>query len=36
MPMKAKNRPQAPRLNATGKPISRKQMSPANMIGARL
>jgi hypothetical protein len=25
-----------PRLKATGKPISRKTMSPANMIGARL
>ena len=34
-PMKAKNRPQAPRLNATGKPSSRKKMSPTNMMGAR-
>src|SRR3990167_1716491 len=36
MPMKAKNSPQAPRLKATGKPTSKKQMSPANMMGARL
>src|SRR3989344_4872882 len=36
IPMKAKNSPQAPRLKATGKPTSKKQMSPANMMGARL
>src|SRR5690349_19500929 len=35
MPIRPKNRPQAPRLNATGKPSSRKTMRPANMIGAR-
>jgi len=34
MPAKPNSRPQAPRLNATGKPSSRKAMSPANMIGA--
>src|SRR3990167_2708524 len=35
MPMKAKNRPQAPRLNATGKPMSRKTISPARSEEAR-
>ena len=34
MPTKPNSRPQAPRLNATGKPSSRKTISPANMIGA--
>ena len=34
-PTKPKNRPQAPRLKATGKPNSRKMIRPANMIGAR-
>ena len=34
MPMKPKNRPQAPRLKATGKPSSKKTISPANMMGA--
>ena len=36
MPRKPKNRPQAPRLNATGKPSSRKAIRPPNMIGAKL
>ena len=36
MPTKPKNRPQAPRLKATGKPNSRKTISPANMMGAML
>ena len=36
MPTRPKKRPQAPRLKATGKPSSRKQISPANMIGAKL
>src|SRR5437763_8022260 len=35
MPMMPKNRPQAARLNATGKPISMNRIRPANMIGAR-
>ena len=34
MPRKPKKRPQAPRLNATGKPSSKKTISPANMMGA--
>ena len=34
MPSRPKNRPQAPRLNATGKPSSKKQISPANMNAA--
>src|SRR3990167_8118972 len=33
-PTNPKNSPQAPRLKATGKPISRKMISPMNMMGA--
>ena len=36
IPMTAKNKPQAPKLNATGKPTSKNTISPQNMIGARL
>ncbi len=34
IPRKPNSRPQAPRLNATGKPSSRKMIRPPNMTGA--
>ena len=36
MPTNPKNKPQAPKLKATGKPKSRKTISPPNMMGAML
>src|SRR5687767_10835787 len=36
IPMVANTSPHAPRLNATGKPMSRKTKRPTNMMGAML
>ena len=35
-PIKPKNKPQAPKLKATGKPSNKKTMRPTNMMGAKL
>ena len=36
IPTKPKNKPQAPKLKATGKPSNKKNISPKNMMGAKL